>query len=679
MNKTEIIKENQRRRKLYFRDYSRIYGCPIGETVSRREIHIEGVKYFLPESMFELPFVQKLQKGLSFREIIESKEGSTFSPKKEEHLKSGFIKERFKHDFEYWASLTIKIQDKLTKQPIWFKLNRGQRRLVASYEKQRLAGVPIRNLLVKARQWGGSTVTQIYMLWLQLYHYEFWHSVIIAHLKSPSVNIRSMMHKALKSYPKKYGTYTYSAVSGSQTIKQIEERGCEIQVGTAQQPDGIRSSDVSMAHLSEVSYWPDTASKSGDDLAQSLYAAIPDVPGTFICLESTAKGIGNFFHEKYLAAKSGESELQLIFVSWFEMEMYSFRIASYAKFMESMTEYNWWQWKQGATLEGISWYNDFKKRKGYSDFQMKSEFPTTVEEAFQTKSGKYFEEIYIDKAKDGVRNPIFIGDIRGASLVGEASLQKIHLVENNTGASELLKIWEYPETLPDEYITDRYLIVVDIGGRSYKSDNSVIGVYDRAALLSPFGALEKVAEWVGHIDPDRLAWKAAQIATIYDDALLVIESNTLETKHRKEEDSITFEGDHFYTVMNELKDGGYNNLYARDNPPDKIDNSNLPIKYGWHMNKRTKYLAYDRYTQAYRDDEYIERSQAAVNEMEFLQITPEGKIEAIKGERDDIQDVNAIANYIGHEVMPMPALIKIDPQPKKSKKKQQGTGGISTF
>ena len=61
----------------------------------------------------------------------------------------------------------------------------------------------------------------------------------------------------------------------------------------------------------------------------------------------------------------------------------------------------------------------------------------------------------------------------------------------------------------------------------------MISVLDR---MGESGMPEVVAQWRGHIDHDLLAWKSATIGAWYDDALLVIESNTL--------DSHNTEGDH---------------------------------------------------------------------------------------------------------------------------------------
>ncbi|OJV19431.1 MAG: hypothetical protein BGO30_06015 [Bacteroidetes bacterium 41-46] len=672
----ELVKENDRRRKLYFREYSRALGDKAQEVIPRKQVLIEHKILALPMEMLDIPVVKALIKhGGKIESLLLKYKYEATKENKIEFLNS-FHTARFKYDFEFWCFLTVKIQDKLTKQRIPFKLNRGQRRLVAKFEKMRLDGVPIRVILVKARQWGGSTVTQIYMLWLQLFHYENWHSVIISQLKTQAVNIRNMLSKTIKYYPREAGEFSFTAVSGTQSIRQIPERGCEVQIGSAEMPDAIRSFDVSMAHLSEIALWPETQAKSGDDLAQALYAAIPShQPGTFICLESTAKGIGNFFHENWLLAESGESELAPVFVSWFEIDLYTKGINNIKRFIESMTPYNWWQWEQGATFEGINWYNWYKKSKRYSDFQMKSEFPTTAGEAFQTKSGKYFLPEYIEVSRKTCKQPIFIGTIRGDSQKGAGALRNIRLIEGDTGASEVLKIWQHPEISSDERILYRYLVTIDIGGKSYTSDNSVISVYDRIGLMDPFGALERVAIWVGHVDHDILAWLGAQIATYYDEALLVIESNTIDSRDKKKKDSITFEGDHFYTVIDELAEE-YDNLYARGTPPDKVIDKGGEVKYGWHMNKKTKYQAYDRYSAAIRDGEYVERSHEAVNEMEWLEVDKNGGINAILGKRDDIQDTNAVGVYVAFEEMPLPVVVNIKKPTKTRGRRSHGAATI---
>lgn len=63
-------------------------------------------------------------------------------------------------------------------------------------------------------------------------------------------------------------------------------------------------------------------------------------------------------------------------------------------------------------------------------------------------------------------------------------------------------------------------MAVDVGGLGDKSDWSVVAVVRRGATP------RVVAQWRGHVDHDLLAWKGAMVASFYNNARLVFESNT---------------------------------------------------------------------------------------------------------------------------------------------------------
>ena len=252
------------------------------------------------------------------------------------------------------------------------------------------------------------------------------------------------------------------------------------------------------------------------------------------------------------------------------------------------------------------------------------------------------------------------------------------LYPNDALQSEVLKIWIQPtDQSPDgKKVKNRFLVTVDVGGRGYRADWSVISVFDRISMASEFGALERAALWRGHVDPDLLAYKAAQIAHYYDDALLVIESNTYETKNRKSDDAAVSEGDHTYTVLDTLG-GIYENLYRRRTTPDNTrDKETRHI--GWHMNKQTKYMAYDDYTVRIREGDYMEYSQDAADEAMWLMNAPGGKIEAMEGTHDDIQDTTAVGCYIAFGGMEPVKIIEDAPR-RASSVTHSHTGGESTF
>lgn len=680
-----ILREDKKRWRRYFRKYDPIRGDSTGEVVPRGALMIDGEGYWVPEQMLGDPFVAAYIEHGGAEGLLNA----TGQPDNEENrqaITTHLFELRLKYDFEFCAATTLQIQDKETKQMIPLFLNEGQRILVGEYERQRLAGKPIRVLLVKARQWGGSTATQCYMYWLQRYWFTNWHSCIVALDQTQAVNIRTMYKNLISKLPRWCDPVTFKRFEGTELIRIIPERGCRIQIGSAQKPDALRSFDFSLVHMSEVGLWKDTQEAKGDDVAMALYSTVPDVPGTMIVMESTAKGVGNYFHRQYLAAldnkKSKADGIRPVFVPWFVDSRYTKSVQdkyhNTADFLETLTDYNFWQIEQGATLDGIFWYNRFKKSHHWTDFQMKSEYPTTAEEAFQTKSGRYFTDDLLSWLHKNIRQPKFIGDIRGDATVGEKVMENIKLYPNDSLTSEVLKIWIMPgENTPEgKVVKNRFIVTVDVGGRGYKADWSVISVFDRLSMAGEFGALERAALWRGHVDPDLLAYKAAQIAAFYEDALLVIESNTYDTKNKKSDDAAVSEGDHTYTVLDTLG-GIYENLYRRRTKPDSTrDRETRHI--GWHMNKQTKYMAYDDYTVRLREGDYMEYSQDAADEAMWLMNAPGGKIEAMEGTHDDIQDTTAVGCYIAFGSMP-PVKIMEAVSRETAPAVRSKMGGESTF
>ena len=571
-----MLRTDKERRNQYFRTFDPIRGDQLCEVVPRAPLEINGTEYLVPKEMLTDPFVKAYLRYKGASGLLLAT-GQFDTEENRNAITENLFSLRLKYDFEFCAATTIQIQDKETKQMIPLFLNEGQRTLIKEYERQRLSGQPIRVLLVKARQWGGSTATQCYMYWLQRYWFENWHSCIVALDQTQAVNIRTMYKNLIAKLPSWSGHISFKRFEGTELIRIIPERGCRVQIGSAQKPDALRSFDFSLVHMSEVGLWKDTQEAKGDDVAMALYSTVPDVPGTMIVMESTAKGVGNFFHKQYLAAKenlkSGAVGIRPVFVGWQAdpryTRKYNTKYRSTAEFVATWTDYNWWQWEQGATLDGIYWYNQFKKAHHWTDFQMKSEYPTTAEEAFQSKSGRYFTDDLLSWLQKNKKEPQFIGDIRGDATIGEGVMENVKLYPNDSLLSEVLKIWIYPtDNLPTgKTVKNRFLVTVDVGGRGSRADWSVISVFDRISLAGEFGALERAALWRGHVDPDLLAYKAAQIAHYYDDALLVIESNTYDTKNKKSDDADKSEGDHTYTVLDTLG-GIYENLYRRRTSPD---------------------------------------------------------------------------------------------------------------
>ena len=106
---------------------------------------------------------------------------------------------RIGEDFEYWCARCVTIKDKQSGRNVPLILNRPQRRLLAVMENQRAAGRPVRVILLKARQWGGSTLVQMYLAWMQLVRHRGWNSLICGHLHATSKGIKRMYNLLLRN------------------------------------------------------------------------------------------------------------------------------------------------------------------------------------------------------------------------------------------------------------------------------------------------------------------------------------------------------------------------------------------------------------------------------------------------------------------------------------------------
>lgn len=622
MEISSIIAENERRKKKYFGHYDPISGE--GSLLKRTELSFNTpsgvIKIYVTELAKTKPLVQCLSDTKDLDTTVRLS-GLIPNDKNRQYILDQLTNDRLDTDFEFWAAMACKIEDKESKKMIPFTLNYPQRVLLSKIIEMWTDGLPIRIILLKARQWGGSTMVQLFMAWFQIRHYTNWHSFVMADIENQSRNIRGMYARMAKAYPQELGTVTLVPYEGSVTTRMISERGCIIGIGSAQKPDASRSFSLSMVHLSEVGLWKKTEGKSAEDLAQAVSASVPRKKNTLVVKESTAKGTGNYFHNEWIAAEEGKTDYAPVFIPWFFISIYREPVEDVSKFVSSWTDYDEWQWKQGATLEGIQWYRNFKTGERYDDWRMQSEFPTTAIEAFQSTGQRVFSPIYTLNAMKTCRDPLYIGDVHGRSVKGKESLEDIEFIPNS--ASGLLYVWAKPDT--KQKIANRYCAFADIGGRTHKADYSVVKVFDRFWMIEG-GYPTVVATWRGHLDQDLFAWKAAQIAKWYNNALLAVETNSLRNKGDQE-------GDHSYTILYTIADH-YTNLFSRISP-DGVKEG-VPVKYGFHTNHSTKEQIIDCLNGALRDNTYVERDIRAYYEMETYERKPDGTMGAVDGRKDDL-------------------------------------------
>lgn len=670
----DIIKENERRNAVVYAPFNPISG--FGSVGERKKVVIDDFPVstqYLPVEMMKVPLVKKILKYGSIKAFLENI-GTTEEDFEQDRKKviEQFVRIRYKHDFPFWAAMLVYIKNKGGGEDVLFRLTRPQRRFVERLERLRKAGKPIRIVLLKARQWGGSTTSQLYMAWLQLVHKVGLNSLIIAHQGAGSDEIKDMFDRMIKAYPVEMLHRLGEAydenepklvgVGKSGSIHRVPQRNCKIKIGTAERPDSCRGGDYNLVHLSEVGLWKVTDGKKPEDIVRSACSGVLLRPYTIIVYESTANGTGNFFQKEYDDAKNGRSQFEAMFVSWFDIEQYSLPIVDIMQFatklylnrdndnvMSSREEsgrYLWWLWNRGATLEAINWY--IQERAKYTEHAlMAAEFPSDDVEAFVHSGTRVFDKYRIEALRPSCRAPRYVGEVYADGDEGADALKNLRFAVDKQGQ---LHIWEMPEIYDDEIVKNRYLTIVDVGGRSSKADYSVITVIDRL-FMADGGKPVVVAQWYGHCDIDILAWKAAQIAAFYDNSLLVIESNTLET-HDKER---SVDGDQSEFILNQIKDV-YPNLYARKQSEADI-REGLPKKYGFHTNIATKPMIISTLVKVIRENMYVERDARCLDEYLCYEKKPNGSFGAIVGKHDDLLMTRAIGMHICFYEMDLPRFV----------------------
>lgn len=682
MTPQDILAENERRVSADSVPFDPITGE--GSTGSRVLFEAPGIeKAWIPEAMLADPRL----KGLKGKWTAEQ-----------------FDRIRMAHDFPFWAAKYAYIKNKRGGDDMLFMLNRAQRKLVECLEAMRTAGRPIRLILLKARQWGGSTCVQLYMAWLQLVHERGLNSLIIAHQGVGSEEIKDMFDRMIGRYPKELlydgempekEEKIVEWVGRTRTMFRVPARNCKVKVGSAERPDSCRGGDYSLVHCSEVGIWRKTLGKTPEQILRSACSGVLLRPMTMIVYESTANGTGNFFHREYEAAKRGVSQFKPLFVSWFEIEQYSLPLSvrqkeelaaklaegrnsdTPANDREQPGRYLWWLWEKGATLEAIAWY--MTERAKYSEHGlMAAEYPSDDVEAFVHSGARVFDKYKVEALREGclmlpVKGEI---DIPGAKDITSSfvsdSVRRRMLRDTAFEPLESggWKIWELPEPKGEVRVTDRYVAVVDVGGRSAKADWSVIVVFDREPMSRGEGP-RVVAQWRGHTDFDILAWKAAMAASFYCEALLVIESNTLETSDPDRE----IDGDQSGFILNRLRDV-YENLYARRRSEEEIA-AGAPTRYGFHTNMATKPMIIATLVKVIRESLYTERDEACLDEYLAYERRLNGSFGAIAGCHDDLLMTRAIGLHICFHEMELPR--RLENVEKSYRRNGRSTRGLACW
>lgn len=222
------------------------------------------------------------------------------------------IRRMLKENFPLYAQKCLKIRIKGVDLKD-LKLNKAQLFINSKVEQQKRETGKVRAIILKGRQQGCSTYIEGRFYWLVTHSFGL-RAFILTHDIEATNNLFEMAQRYHEHCPEVV-RQTIQASNSKELIFAGLDSGYKI--GTAGNKFVGRSSTIQLLHGSEVAFWPNAI-----EHAKGILQAVPNAPGTEVFMESTANGIGNYFHEQWQLAETNESAFMPIFIPWFWQDEY---------------------------------------------------------------------------------------------------------------------------------------------------------------------------------------------------------------------------------------------------------------------------------------------------------------------------------------------------------------------
>ncbi len=494
-----------------------------------------------------------------------------------------------------------------------FLLNEDQRVFADWCQKQIKAGKSLNAIILKARQLGFSTLIAAIFFAITSTK-ENIESLIVSHVKESSDRIFRMTqlfydHMPLDIKPMRTKRNARELVFEN---PKEELRGVDpglrsrIEVETAQKDEVGRSGTFRLAHLSEIAFWRDPA-----NALTSLLQTMPtEAPLTGMILESTANGVGNYFHAQWEQAERGEGRYTPFFFDWFKKKEYSKELTEDEKkaFTPDKTEERL-QRRFKLTLEQLNW-----RRGKISEFQtlarsttdpakmgltaeqlFQQEFPCEPIEAFLATGRPVFNREALSwYTENRVIEPKTIGNIV------EDRRGKLMIDPDKFG---YLKVWETP--IPGE----GYIVGADIAEGLGGGDFTSFHVMRQRNM-------QIVAHWHGHMDAGLAAEQLEMLGYFYNKAYIVPECNNQGL-----------------VICIHLQKVNYPRIYMRQTLGRR--NEQVREEVGWQTSTATKPVLINHLANEIRDKTFDLPDEATVAELNKYVRDEKGRFGAQPGSNDD--------------------------------------------
>ena len=495
------------------------------------------------------------------------------------------------------------------------KLNKPQARFYEQIQALRKLGLPVRVLVLKARQMGFSTVIGGMLFWDSATSFNA-QSLVVAHQDEATNNLFAMSKRYYENLPEP--VKPLRKASNGRELEFAAPTNAppgtlglnsSIRVATAGGRGIGRSFTFKNAHLSEFAFWPGNKNETLTGVMQ----AVPNEPETMVAIESTANGYDQFkdmWDEATEAWNRGERDGWCpFFAAWHEMDEY--RMTPPPDFRQTEEEEQLAE-TYGLDDEQLAWRRWSIKVNCGGDINLfRQEYPASPEEAFLASGTCIFDQNAIVLWLEHVREKViargrYAYDYDGQRITG------IRWEEASDG--EIVLFAEPREGCP-------YVIGGDTAGDSGGewSDFFVGQVLDNTTGL-------QVARLRGRMDEDEYARQMYCLGFTYNKALIGVEIN-------------------FSThLVKELDRLNYPNLYVREMTDTYT--GKLKKAYGWKTDPITRPDLIATLKEVARDNLHLIQDEETLKEMLSFAKNQRGRPEALPGKHDDCVMALGIAHKI---------------------------------
>ena len=548
-------------------------------------------------------------------------------------------------DHDTYFQFCLKIQELGTKNLIPFVMNPVQKILHGIAQKQLKEKNHVRIIVLKARRFGISTYVQARMFkraatqFNQLVH-------ICTHSKNTTSEMFAMTKVMEQNYPAFIKPLSHYSGKQELTWGSSDGKGLNSRYGMSTvEGSEVVGAGIDMLHCSEVARWGSRAR----EYATGMMNCVVQGYGTEIWMESTAKGVGNYFEKEWWRADKSESGLKTVFFPWFVFDEYKTELTEEElkddSFLKSLGENPTFGGDEEKNLLGVE--TSYEAEDGVFDFKVAlehlkwrrnkiispecqgdlnvfhQEYPTTAREAFVASGRSAFDSVNLSKMW-------FIAEERERDFPPRRFEVPVNGFQNVGGVEKMKYFMDH--RLDGEFTVfnppqdgRHYRIGVDVAEgimtETGNPDYSVVTVLDAETY-------EECGTWCARIDPDLLAWIIVTIGIWYNNALVAVENNNHGLLTLKFLSSIHH----------------YDNIYVEKALDERGQRQKKRL--GFNTNIKTRKLILDLLRRLIREEQIEIYSKPTIDELQTFVIHNNGKEAAQHGCHDDRVMSLAIAAYM---------------------------------